>query len=77
MTHAPQAGAAVSLARANKRNRIWITLLGDSALIELAQRENTSIDDLKVALDEMRKRVSKLKSAAKDLETRLKDLYGH
>ena len=77
MTHAPQAGAAVSLARAKKRNRIWITLLGDSALIELAQRENTSIDDLKVALDEMRKRVSKLKSAAKDLETRLKDLYGH
>jgi len=62
---------STNLTRATRRSRIWITLLSDQLLIELSQRENTSIDDLKVALDEMKKRVTKLESAAKGLAARL------
>jgi len=62
---------STNLTRATRRSRIWITLLSDQLLIEWSQRENTSIDDLKVALDEMKKRVTKLESAAKGLAARL------
>jgi hypothetical protein len=59
------------LARAKKRSRVWITLLGDSALVELASRTDANPDDLRAMLDEMKKRVAKLESAAKGLEARL------
>ena len=60
-----------ALKRAKQRTRIWITLLADTALIEMASRENTSIDDKHAVLSELRSRAAKLESAAKDLAARL------
>jgi hypothetical protein len=60
-----------TLKRAQKRSRIWITLLSNGALVEMANRDNTSIDDKHAVLSELRSRAAKLESAAKDLAARL------
>jgi len=61
----------IALKRAKQRSRIWISLLADAALIEMASRPDTKPDDQQAVLDELRSRVDKLKSAAKNLEARL------
>jgi hypothetical protein len=61
----------MTLKRAKQRSRIWITLLADSALIEMANRENTNIDDQRAVLDELRSRVVKLSTAVEGLAARL------
>jgi hypothetical protein len=59
------------LKRAQKRSRIWISLLADAALIEMANRPDTKPDDQRAVLDELRSRVDKLSKAANVLEKRL------
>ena len=59
------------LKRAKQRSRIWITLLADGALIQMANRPDTSVDDQRAVLSELRSRVDKLSAAAKNLEARL------
>ena len=61
-----------TLKRAQKRSRIWITLLGDAALIEMASRTDAKLDDQRAVLSELRSRIVKLRTAAKDLFARLK-----
>jgi len=51
---------STNLKRAKQRSRIWITLLADGALIEMATRPDTSIDDQRAVLNELRSRVEKL-----------------
>ena len=63
----------MTLKRAQKRTRIWITLLADSALIEMAGRKNTSTDDQRAVLAELHSRIAKLSTAAEDLAARMKE----
>ena len=63
----------MTLNRAQKRTRIWITLLADAALIQMAGRTDINIDDQQAVLAELRSRVVKLSTAAKELAARLKE----
>jgi hypothetical protein len=60
-----------TLKRAQKRSRIWISLLSNGALVEMAGRTDANIDDLRAVLDELRSRVVKLSTAVEGLAARL------
>lgn len=63
--------AKTSLTRAQKGSRVWITLLGNTALVEFAGRADANVDDQRAVLAELRCRAAKLSTAAEDLEARL------
>ena len=63
----------IKFKRAQRRSRIWITLLADAALIEMAGRTDIGIDDQQAVLNELRSRIAKLSKAAEVLAVRLKE----